>query len=124
MKVRMLANMPIVKSVALLSGKSIGTAFALPDAYDNAMQSHAEALAEAALVLVDPFPLHNLTDRYCPKPLGYHPLVLCAHVGHPPRSADPESLDGNCGQLTEDHFRPPLAEGKSAGISTCHRSRT
>ena len=42
----------------------MGTAFALPDAYDTAMQRHAEALAEAGVVLVDPFPLHNLTDRY------------------------------------------------------------
>ena len=40
------------------------TSFSLPDAYDNAMQSHAEALAEAGVILVDPFPLNNLTDRY------------------------------------------------------------
>ena len=63
-KVKMLANMPIVKTVTLLSGKSTGTAFALPEAYDNAMQSHAEALAEVGVVLVDPFSVHNLTDRY------------------------------------------------------------
>ena len=28
------------------------------------MQSHAEALARAGIILVDPFPLHNLPDRY------------------------------------------------------------
>ena len=63
-KLKILANMPYVKSVTLVSGKSMGTAFALPNAYDNVMQSQAEALAEAGVVLVDPFPLHNLTDRY------------------------------------------------------------
>ena len=63
-KLKYLAQLPVVKSVTLLSGKSMGTAFALPDAYDTAMQRHAEALAEAGVVLVDPFPLHNLTDRY------------------------------------------------------------
>ena len=63
-KLKYLAQLPFVKSVTLLSGKSMGTAFALPDAYDMAMQSHAEALAGTGVVLVDPFPLHNLTDRY------------------------------------------------------------
>ena len=63
-KLKYLVQLPVVKSVTLLSGKSMGTAFALPDAYDAAMQSHAEALADAGVVLVDPFPLHNMTDRY------------------------------------------------------------
>ena len=63
-KLKYLAQLPVVKSVTLLSGKSMGTAFALPDAYDTAMQRHAEALAEAGVVLVNPFPLRNLTDRY------------------------------------------------------------
>ena len=44
-KLKYLAQLPVVKSVTLLSGKSMGTAFALPDAYDTAMQRHAEALA-------------------------------------------------------------------------------
>ena len=61
-RLKYLAKMPAVKSVTLLSGKSMGAAFALPDAYDKAMQSHAEALAGAGIM--DPFPLHNLTDRY------------------------------------------------------------
>ena len=68
------------------------------------MQSHAKALAQAGIILVDSLPLHNFTGRYDNNNGGDDPEhVSNGPERHPQREADPTSLLG-AGRELPTHY--------------------